>query len=100
MYSRDQLLLEQAYQQTVQENKGRWNFENICNVLKEHKFRLGERLAKKDDIQVELRTTKARYVYVRVLSESNKFSELTFGGDELGDLNQFNETLEKLTTQN
>jgi hypothetical protein len=96
MYSRDQILLEQAYQQTIQKDKNCWCLTNVKQLLQEQGFVFGERTAVKGDIILELRESKTPYLHIKVVSRSDKFSEITFGGNTPDHLTRLTSTLESL----
>lgn len=93
MYSKDQILLEQAYQNKVRKTNSKWSTKNIFKMLEELDYKCGERTGTKGDIIVEVREAKRPHPLVKVQSNSNKFSEICYGENTPGDLEVLQKTL-------
>ena len=100
MYSKDQILLEQVYRQTIYKNVNeRWEVKNIFLVLEKLQYKCGEKTGTKGDVMVEIRDAKRPHPYVRISSRSNNFQEIIFGESTPGALDSLHRALIDLETK-
>jgi len=98
MHSKDQILLENAYKtiRTEQNIKHTWNISNVKRCLQERGYFVGERVAKKDNIVIELRETLGPFLCVKITHKDNQFTEKVLGGSTPCDTQLLNDTLDEV----